>query len=71
MQPKDVSEKTWWDLTDVSEETFLINLQGDVSEIFKSALFELCLRRCMRRLRDASEMRPCPLGIQHGVRIKV
>ena len=71
MQLKDVSEKTRRDLRDVSEETFLINLQGDVSEIYKSALFELSLRRCMRRLRDASEMHPCPLGIQHGVRIKV
>ena len=50
------------DLRDVSEETSLIHLTGDVSEICKSAFFEMSLRRCMRRLRDASEMHPCRLG---------
>ena len=51
-------------LKDASEETSLINLQGDVSEIYKSALFQMSLRRCMRRLRDASEMHPFPLYSQ-------
>ena len=51
------------DLRDVSEETSLIYLTGDVSEICKSALFEMSLRRCMRRLRDASVMHPCRLGM--------
>ena len=50
------------DLEDVSEETSLIHLQGDVSEICKSSLFEISLRRCMRRLKDASKMHLCPLG---------
>ena len=63
----DTTQRRLWenlrDLRDVSEETSLINLQGDVSEICKSALFEMSLRRCMRRLRDASEMHSCPLGI--------
>ena len=40
-----------------------MNLPGDVSEICKSALFEMSLRRCMRRPRDASEIHPCRLGI--------
>ena len=40
----------------------LIKLLADVSEICKSALFEMSLRRCMRRLKDASEMHPCRLG---------
>ena len=51
-------------LKDASEETSLINLQGDVSEIYKSALFQMSLRRCMRHLRDASEMHPFPLYSQ-------
>ena len=55
----DATQRRLWenlrDLRDVSEETSLINLQGDVSEICKSALFEMSLRGCMRRLRDASE----------------
>ena len=74
MQLKGVSEKTHGviilnsmedprDLRDVSEETSLIYLTGDVSEICKSALFEMSLRRCMRRLRDASVMHPCRLGM--------
>ena len=41
-------------LRDVSEETSLIHLTGDISKICKSALFEMSLRRCMKRLRDAS-----------------
>ena len=49
------------DLTDVSEETSLINLLGEVSEICKSALFKMSLRRCMRCLKDASEMYSCRL----------
>ena len=44
-------------------ETSLINLPGDVSEICKSGLFEMSLRRCMRRLKDPSEMHPLRLGI--------
>ena len=51
-------------LKDASEETSLINLQGDVSETCKSALFQMSLRRCVRRLRDASEMHPFPLYSQ-------
>ena len=47
------------DLRYISEEAPLIDLTGDASEIWKSVLFEMSLRRCMRRLRDASEMRPC------------
>ena len=39
-----------------------MNLQGDLSEICKSALFEMSLRRCMRRLKDGSQMHPCWLG---------
>ena len=66
----DATQRRLWenlrDFRDVSEETSLINLQGDVSEICKSALFETSLRRCMRRLRDASEMHPCPLGRRFG-----
>ena len=50
------------DLRDISKETSLINLPGGVSETCKSALFKMSLRRCMRRLRDASEMHPSPLG---------
>ena len=41
-----------------------MHLTGDVHKICKSALFEMSLRRCMRRLRDASEMHPCRLGSQ-------
>ena len=48
-------------LQSISRETSLINLPGDLSEICKSALFEMSLRRSMGRLRDASEMHPCPL----------
>ena len=39
-----------------------MNLQGDLSEICKSALFEMSLRRCMRRLKDVSQKHPCWLG---------
>ena len=42
------------DLRDVSEETPLISLTGEISEFCKSALFEVSLRRCMRRLKHAS-----------------
>ena len=50
------------DLRDVSEETSSMSLQGDLSEISKSALIEMSLRRCMRRLKDASQMHHCWLG---------
>ena len=50
------------DLRDISEETSLIDLVGDVSEICKPALFEMSLRLFIRRLRDASKMHPCQLG---------
>ena len=50
------------DLRDISEETPLINLPRDVLGICKSAIFEMSLRRCMRHLKDASEMNPCRLG---------
>ena len=33
-----------------------------MSEICKSALFEMSMRRCMRCLKDASEIYPCRLG---------
>ena len=46
----------------ISPETSLIYLTGDVSEICKSAPFEMSLRRCMRRLRDVSDMNPCRLS---------
>ena len=66
----DATQRRLWenlrDFRDVSEETSLINLQGDVSEICKSTLFEMSLRRFMRRLRDASEIHPCPLGRRFG-----
>ena len=55
MQLKDVSE--------ISEETSLINLLGIISEICKSALFEISLRHCIRHLEDASEMHPCRMGL--------
>ena len=42
------------DLRDVSEEASVIHLTGEVSEICKSALFEMSLRLSIRRLRDAS-----------------
>ena len=48
-------------LKDVSEKTSLINPQEDVSEICKSALFDMSLRRYVRRLKDASKMHPCQL----------
>ena len=52
------------DLRDISEETFLINQSpGNVSGICKSALFEMSLIRCVRRLKDAFEMHPCRLGM--------
>ena len=57
--------RLWEDLRhprDVSEEASLTELTGDVSEICKSALFEMFLRRCMRCLSDASEIYPCRLG---------
>ena len=44
------------------EDTSLINLPGDVSEICKWTLFEMSLRRCMRRLKEALEMHP-PTGM--------
>ena len=63
----DTTQRRLWenlrDLRDLSEETSLINLLRDVSEICKSALFEMSLRRCMRRLRDASEMHSCRLEL--------
>ena len=49
------------DLRDVSDETFLLNLTGDVSEIVKSTLFEISLRHFIRRLTHTSEMYPCRL----------
>ena len=61
----DATQRRLWenlrDLRDVSQETSLINLPGDVSKIWKLALFEMYLRRSMRRLRNASEMHPCSL----------
>ena len=61
----DATQRRLWenlrDLRDVSEKTSLINLPGDVSEICKLALFEMSLRCCTRRLKDASEMHPCRL----------
>ena len=50
MQLRDVEDLRH--LRDVSEETSLIHLNGDVSEIWKSALFEMSLRHW----RDISEM---------------
>ena len=44
------------DLRDVSDETSLTNLQQDVSEICKSALFETSLRRLWDAVWDVSEM---------------
>ena len=52
-------------LRDLSEETSLISLLGDVSEICKSSFFQISLRRCMRHLKDASDMLPCQLGNFH------
>ena len=49
------------DLRDVSDETFLLNLTGDVSEIVKSTLFEISLRHFIRRPTHTSEMYPCRL----------
>ena len=43
----------------VSEEASLINLTGDVSKICKSAIFEMSLRRCMRRLRAEATLQRC------------
>ena len=43
------------DLIDVSEETPLLNLNEDVSE--------MSLKHCMRHLRDGSEMHPWWLGM--------
>ena len=39
-----------------------LNILGDVPEVCKSTLFEMPMRRCMRRLKDASEMPSCRLG---------
>ena len=64
IQLKDVSQKKVKYLRDVSEEASLINLPGEVSEICKSALFEMSRRCCTRRLKDASEMHPYWLGNQ-------
>ena len=47
LQLRDVPEKTR-DLRDVSEEAFLMQLTGDVSEICKSAPFEMSLGHSMR-----------------------
>ena len=62
----DTTQRRFWEnlrnLWDISEETSLINIPGDVSEICKSALFEMSLRRCIRRLKDASEMHPYRLN---------
>ena len=60
MQLKDVSEnlKNVRDLGDVTEETSLISLRENFSEICKSTLFQMSLRHCMRRLKDASGMHP-------------
>ena len=55
---------------DVSEETSSISLPGDVSEICNSALFELSLGLCMRHLKDASEMHPCPYPSMPRFKIK-
>ena len=64
----DATQRRLWenlrDLRDASEELSLINLQGDFSEICKSALFEMSLRRCMRRLRDASMPASIIIAIQ-------
>ena len=43
------------DLSDISEEASSIHLTRDVSEICKSRLFEMSLRRWMIRIRDGSE----------------
>ena len=42
---------------------------GDVSQICKSALFEMSLRRYMRRPKDASEMHLCRLDSNMTVTI--
>ena len=44
---KDFSEETWEVFRDVFEETSLNSLPGEVSEICKSALFEMSLRRAV------------------------
>ena len=64
MQLKDASEnlKNLGDLGDVTEETSLISLRENFSEICKSVLFEMSLRHCMRRFKDASGMHPWRLG---------
>ena len=63
----DATQRHLWenlrDLNDVSQETLLINLPGDISEISKSVLFEMSLRPFMRSLKDASQMHPFWLGI--------
>ena len=56
-QMQATQRRLWEDLReigDVSKETYLIHLTGDASNISKWALFEMSLRRSMRRLRDAS-----------------
>ena len=47
----------------------LIGLPGDVPGIWKSAPFEMSLRLSMRRLRDASEIHPCPLESRSATRV--
>ena len=49
------------DLRDVYEETSLIDLTKNVSGICKLALFETSLRRCIKHLKNASEIHPCRL----------
>ena len=42
------------DLRKASQETSLINLLENVTQICKSVLFEMSLRHCMRRLKNIS-----------------
>ena len=62
----DATRRSLWenlrDIRAVSKDTSLVTLLGDASDIPKSALFEMCLRRCMKRLKDASDMHPCQPG---------
>ena len=58
---KEVSEKTLERVFNQSPGRRLSDLQINPSEICKSALFEVFLRRCIRRLQDACEMHPCRL----------
>ena len=43
----------------MSQETPLINLPGDVSEVCKSALFEMSLRQCTRHLKAVCRWKHC------------